>query len=218
MEKLIDKLSLYDFFGYFIPGLLGTWAINVFFTDVLCIDFFVKLEEGFLNSIIFIAMSYYIGVILHETSECFQKYLFRPLWKGLPSEKFLQDNNTKYSAEIKALIKNMIKEKFGIEVDNSPIKNQEVFNLVYSSLQKGGKDEKVQLFNALYGMYRNFFAGTILCIIVFFIKSLLLWKNQVNTINSLSYTVLFVLCGLILLRRNKRFSERFVDDQVQIRV
>ena len=31
MEKAFDKLSLYDFFGYIIPGFLGIWALSVFF-------------------------------------------------------------------------------------------------------------------------------------------------------------------------------------------
>ncbi|ATW26578.1 hypothetical protein [Candidatus Formimonas warabiya] len=213
MDKLIDKLSLYDFFGYIIPGFLGTWALNVFFVETLQVNFIFKLDVGFINSVLFVAISYYIGVLLHELSELLQEHFFKRIWKGLPSERFLVDSDNKYSTEFKASLKKMIESKFGLIVGNDNKKSQEAFNLIYSGLQGAGKDEKAQLFNSLYGMYRNFFAGTVMCLLVFLIKGFVLVcrENWQSLFESFLYAFLFLLATLTLMRRLRRFGERLAD-------
>lgn len=213
MDKVFDKLSLYDFFGYIIPGFLGVWALSILFNDVLHISFLLINDQGFINSIIFIGISYFIGVLLHEFSEWLQNNIYKKIWKGMPSEKFLLDDNHKYSANFKKNIKDMINEKYNIILCNDSKINQEVINLLYSELQASGKDYKVQLFNALYGMYRNFIAGSILCVLVFCAKAIVTIVNLgcINALDSIIYAFVFIIAVLILSRRLKRFGERFTD-------
>ena len=42
-------------------------------------------------------------------------------------------------------------------------KSQLVFDRFRSALQLAGKDERSQLFNTYYGMYRNFSTGSLIC-------------------------------------------------------
>lgn len=213
MEKAFDKLSLYDFFGYIIPGFLGIWALSVFFNEILGVNFISMTDQGFIKSVLFLGMSYYVGVILHEISEWLQENVYKKIWKGMPSERFLMDDDSKYSLEFKLRLKEMIKIKYNLLLNNTSKTNQEAFNLMYSEIQSLGKDYKIQLFNALYGMCRNFIAGTILCIIIFLTKSLIITiKLGINqTLDNYVYVLIFVLALLLLSRRLKRFGERFTD-------
>ena len=212
MQKTIEKFSLYDFFGYIIPGFLGVWALNGFFS-ILKINFLAFDNEDFINSVLFIGISYFVGFILHEVSEWFQSIFYKKLWKGMPSEKYLLDTDSKYSTDFKAKLKIMIKTKYNIEQINSPQICQEVFNLLYSELQAKGKDNKAQLFNAIYGMCRNFIAATMLCIILFVTQSIIIIINLgiLQNTENFAYLFVFIVSLLILSRRLKRFGERFAD-------
>lgn len=211
MEKILDKLSLYDFFGYLIPGILVLLSMIIFLMDVFSFKLIIPFNNEFVKTVLFITFSYYIGVITHEISEIIQEYIMKLKWGGLLSERFLNDNNEKYSCDFKIKLKDAILKEYGVDLGSADRKiNQEVFNLIYSKTQEMEGKDRIQLFNTLYGMYRNFFAGTFLCLLLYFIKSIVEF-NTPNFINDIVIVAILLISCSLLLRRCKRFSDRFAD-------
>lgn len=84
MKSLFDKLGLYDYLGFIIPGLLGVLAAQVLYNDIFQLPFPLKIHDGFVDSIIFVAISYFIGVIMHEISQFVQEKLLKCDLGGIP--------------------------------------------------------------------------------------------------------------------------------------
>lgn len=213
MDRIIDKFSVYDFMGYIIPGFFGVWSLRVFFNEVLLSDFFSLEDQGSINIILFLGMSFYVGVLLHECGEFLQTHIYKRTWKGMPSERFLLDDDKQYSNGFKTELKIMIEDTYSLRLNNTLKLNQDAFNLIYSDIQNQTKNGKITTLNALCGMYRNFVAGTVFGLSVFVIQAILVAVTfgLSEIAISVMYILLFTMALLILSRRLKRFSERFVD-------
>jgi hypothetical protein len=209
MNSFFNKLSIYDLLGYIIPGSLIILVLNDFFTNVLNEKFIIDISNGtIVESIVFVIISYFLGTIIHELSQIIEKYIFKKIWGGFPSEKFLLKDDKKYSVEFKNKMISLIESEYDIHLDNTKNKNQEAFNLIYSTVQKLDGKDKIQLFNTIYGMCRSLFSGVIV-IIPFYLFRVCL-KSGDYVVN-LVYIVIFSLSSYLLFRRCKRFSERFAD-------
>jgi len=169
MKSLFDKLGIYDFLGFIIPGLLGILSAQVVYKDIFHLPFPLKLDDGFINSFIFIAISYFIGIIMHEISEFVQEKLLKRIWGGFPSERFLLEDDKTCPEIEKESYYALAKEAFQIEEGKyDKEKSQLVFDRFRTALQLAGKDERSQLFNTYYGMYRNFSTGSLICFLKIF--------------------------------------------------
>jgi len=218
MKSLFDKLGIYDFLGFIIPGLLGILSAQVAYKDIFHLPFPLKLDDGFINSFIFIAISYFIGIIMHEISEFVQEKLLKRIWGGFPSERFLLEDDKTCPETEKESYYALAKEAFQIEEGKyDKEKSQLVFDRFRTALQLAGKDERSQLFNTYYGMYRNFSTGSLICFLTYFIYSIVFVFNlvvyKVKITNDYSFIVtdiVFLIFTLILFRRTRRFGETYV--------
>lgn len=217
MKSIFDKLGLYDFLGFIIPGFLGIFAAQVLYADIFHLPFPLKLDDGFINSIVFIAISYFVGVIMHEISQFVQEKLLKRLWGGFPSEKFLLDNDKTCSKIEKESYYALAKESFQIEEgEYDKEKSQLVFDRFRTALQLAGKDERSQLFNTYYGMYRNFSTGSLVCFLTYFLYAivcvfkLIAYKVRIDNYSFLVTGGIFLIFTLILFRRTRRFGETYV--------
>ena len=207
MKSLFDKLGIYDFLGFIIPGLLGILSAQVVYKDIFHLPFPLKLDDGFINSFIFIAISYFIGIIMHEISEFVQEKLLKRIWGGFPSERFLLEDDKTCPEIEKESYYALAKEAFQIEEGKyDKEKSQLVFDRFRTALQLAGKDERSQLFNTYYGMYRNFSTGSLICFLTYFIYSIVFVFNlvvyKVKITNDYSFIVtdiVFLIFTLILL-------------------
>jgi hypothetical protein len=218
MNSLFDKLGIYDFLGYIIPGFLGILATKVLYEDILRLPFPLKIDNGFINSIIFIVISYFVGIIMHEISQLTQEKILKRIWNGFPSERFLLKDDKICSITEKEDYYAIAQEAFHIERGSyNKEKSQLVFDRFRTALQIAGKDERSQLFNTHYGMYRNFSTGTLLCFLTYFsysiiyVFNLIAYKTRISNDYSFILTgVIFLLFTLLLFRRTKRFGETYV--------
>lgn len=218
MKSLFDKLGLYDFLGFIIPGFLGILAADVFYKDILHLPFPLNLNDGFINSIIFIAISYFIGIIMHEVSQVIQEKLLKKIWGGLPSERFLLESENICSKIEKESYYALAKEAYQIDISTcDKEKSQLIFDRFRTALQLAGKDERSQLFNTYYGMYRNFSTGSLLCFLVYILYTIIYLFNLIfyNTkiTNDYSFIVTgiaFFIFTLLLFRRTRRFGDTYV--------
>mgnify|MGYP000985475016 FL=1 len=143
MKSLFDKLGIYDFLGFIIPGLLGILSAQVAYKDIFHLPFPLKLDDGFINSFIFIAISYFIGIIMHEISEFVQEKLLKRIWGGFPSERFLLEDDKTCPEIEKESYYALAKEAFQIEEGKyDKEKSQLVFDRFRTALQLAGKDER----------------------------------------------------------------------------
>lgn len=211
MDKIFDKFSLYDFIGYLVPGSIVTLTVNKYYFDLAGLIEGFGLSNELILGIYFVIFSYVVGIITHEFSEIIQHYILKSIWRGLPSERFLLTNDNKYSAEYRTKIKRQIEVDYGIKIEEDKKKSQEAFNQVYSLVQSKGNTEKIEIFNSIYGMCRNFLSGILLSIFMFFVTRLLV-LNYIPLINEVIINILIIAVVIYLIyRRAKRFSERFVD-------
>ncbi len=211
MDKILEKFSFYDFIGYFLPG-----SLILLFVDNILVGRDMLPMSGVGNneilfSIYFVIVSYAVGFISHEFSEIVQKYVLRLIWKGMPSEKLLMDEDKTYTEEYKERIRKKIVDDYGLSISKNKKANQEIFNLVYSKVQKSSGKEKIQTFNSLYGFTRNFLGSIILCVLMQVTFRLLdgnaiLWTKDNIVVITITLCIIF-----LLLRRVKRFAIRFVD-------
>ncbi len=218
LKSVFDKLGLYDFLGYIIPGFLGILAMQIFYENILNISFPLILDDSLINSIVFVAISYFSGVIMHEISQFVQEKVLKKIWKGMPSEKFLLKADSVCSINEKKSYYSIANDAFGInDEEYDKEKSQLVFDRFRTALQQAGKDERSQLFNTYYGMYRNFSTGTLICFLAYLIYSVIVLINiiffKVNIAKDISYIVnglAFLSFTLILFRRTRRFGETYV--------
>ena len=218
LKSGFDKLSLYDFLGYVIPGFLGILAMQVIYENIFNIVFPLKLNDSLINSIVIVAVSYFSGVIVHEISQFVQERILVKMWKGMPSEKYLLKEDSLCSMKEKESYYSIANAAFGIsneEYDKE--KSQLVFDRFRTALQQAGKDERSQLFNTYYGMYRNFSTGTLICFLAYLMYAIIVLINlifyKVNVAKDLSYVVnglAFLFFTLVLFRRTRRFGETYV--------
>jgi len=218
MKSLFDKLGIYDFLGFIIPGFLGILAAQVIYKDILRISFPMQLNDGFIDSVILVVISYFVGVIMHELSQIVQERLLKRLWGGFPSERFLLEDDKICSKIEKQSYYDLAKEVFQIEEgEYDKEKSQLVFDRFRTALQLTGKDKWLQLFNTYYGMYRNFSTGSLVCFITYFIYTIIYWFKRivykVRIADDYSFMVtciVFFIFTLILFRRTRRFGETYV--------
>lgn len=210
MNSIFNKLNLYDFLGYIIPGSLIITILNDFFVKNLNVDFIFEVNDGnIIDVFLFIIISYFFGILIHELSQIVEQYFFKRVWNGFPSEKYLLDNCDKYSKEFKNELKKTIKSKFDITLNNTKEKNQEAFNLIYSKVQKLEGNDRIQLFNTIYGMCRSLFTGSIFGSALYITKLIIEWGK--NDLANFTYILLFLVSSYLLYRRSTRFSKRFAD-------
>ncbi len=200
--------------GIIIPGFLGLYAFNLvsstFFGDIVSISI---SNDIILGAIYFFALIF-SGVIIHEFGEIIQKYIFIKLWNGFPSERFLLDDDTMYSIDVKNILKMAVKERYLLEFPKYTSKeSHQIFNLFYTKLQSIGRDEKAQILNAQYGMVRSFIAGMMILTIIYGIISISITYSHgfLFAKYDIFLTCLSILILIILGRRLERFGKRFAD-------
>lgn len=217
MQSLIDKLDVYDLFGYLIPGYLGVFAIRQVY-QVFGATFPFNMTGEFTTSLVFAMLSYYVGVMMHEFSHLIQQKVMRPLWRGLPSERFLVEGDGQCSEEEKKVYMKLAAEKFDFKGRKFDVESsQQMFEKFKTYLVMTGKDARAKTYNAYYGMYRNLVACTTIWMsvkVVYFIRWLF-YRRVMNSNMPVDGTqtvelVLLILTWGLLVRRCRRFGEKYV--------
>lgn len=216
---MTDKFNLYDFIAVIIPGIFFLWSITLI-SDILGFGLNLSVEGDLTNTTIIIVIGYVIGLLLQGVSQGITEKTLKLIWGGFPSERWLLDNDSKFSQEYKLKLWEKVSTKFD---RSKPLtdeklkekerliilrkKNQEIFYLIYSYIEKEKLTEKHQTFNAQYGLFRCLL--TIFFILFVIIFYLLLFHIP-NTDQNLLFAVFSLVGTIISYFRVKKRGEDFV--------
>lgn len=163
---MIARFDLYDFVANLIPGLVFLWCVQAL-AGLLGWTLPLDFTGGLAETSILIALGYITGLLLQGLSQgLVEKRIFKPLWGGFPSERWLLADDDHFSAAYKTRLLTLIHDRFGVstEPDLPPDcsqekardlrlkKNRELFYLVYHAV--GDTNPRPLTFNAHYGLFR----------------------------------------------------------------
>jgi len=207
----LSKLNIYDVLGYLIPGFLGLYAIDILTTSLFDLPINLKSPNQVILTTVYFCGALFMGIVLHEVSQIMEEKFYIRIWSGFPSQRFLNEDNSKYSNQMKRNLKEAAADLFKIEIGDIT-RSQEIFNLFYSKLQTLGKDGMIQNFNAQYGMVRNLLAGILMINLSLVISTVIyIYRNHHVPAKEIWLIGLGIVLICILSRRLRRFGERFAD-------
>ena len=184
----MNKFNLYDFIAVLVPGIFFLWCLNLFFS-ITSIPINIPLEGDLTKTTILIVLGYIIGLILQGISQGFIEPILKFIWKGFPSEKWLLDDDKRFSSTYKSEFWKKLNSDFQklkpVSTFTTPLEklkdlkkqNQECFYLAYRSIKNS---DTILLFNAQYGLFRCLLTTFI---IIFFTSIYLLgigWEFPFN--------------------------------------
>ena len=189
MEKIFDKLGVYDFWGTFFPGLVGLLVIDLCFFDLN--SYIDNFKVGY-ELVVFVTFSYLLGIVLHEIGHFIQENILYS--EGEPCDIFLLNGNvfSKDETEIHLKLYKTWARKNEVDVIPDSFKCRMFFNYCDYFISDNVKASKMQ---SIYGMSRSLMVLSGLVVLFGVIR--FKWIICVNSIVSL----------LIFTYRTKRFNE-----------
>lgn len=213
MDKLFDKLGLYDFWGTFIPGFIGVIVLtNVL--EYLNINSVLHLNFDY-TLVFYIVYSYLLGVLLHELGHFVQdNIIYRknpfpiiclPRNHGEPYDTFLDNENHFFSSEEKKLYDCFFQEwqqANNITPDNTHRNTRLFFDYCNYFIEREKKDVKAAKMQSLYGMSRSLFVFFGLLTIAIYPSSIYFHSDS-----PILNIIFLSLCATIIFYiRMKRFN------------
>ncbi len=160
---MIEKFDLYDFIAVLVPGLVLAWLLG----PVLgVIEARLLSAQGESGSSLFtvLAVCYVAGLLLQGLSQWLVEPVFRRIWKGMPSDRWLMPDDTHWTPERRNEVTQAVYARFGLSLDaerdtwktaprpEALKRAHEVFYLCYRSVQ--ATNTLPRQFNAHYGLFR----------------------------------------------------------------
>lgn len=156
MDSALEKLGLYDFFSVFLSGMVVVILFGYAGYPTIT---FINAKNDFLDILIFLLISYFIGlVILQELSSMIETYFLK--FRKKACENFLNEN--------KHIVKNKL-ELRDYQISANKILKKAVGNKVYDKtecefvfhhcktyIELQNKDDKISRIDSLFGMSRSF--------------------------------------------------------------
>jgi|GEM_PF-3847744 len=219
------SFNFYDFASYIIPG--GLTLISLFWAvyDIFGFNIFPHIES-LSSAIIILIASYGLGFLILPIGSWIDHKNTKKRG-GQFSYLFMKPDDNHYSSEYKAKIKEYTESKFGIicnydNQENSKKKGSEIFFLCYYYATNNAKNQYIDIFNGIYGLYRNFLG---VGVITGIISGVILMKNLILLNISCHFTFInhqsmeVALCGFLISlliyfaakTQLDRFSRHFAD-------
>ena len=207
MDKVLDKLGIYDILGVFIFGLCADCVV------LLMVAFYVDFSYIYIfkdHIFAYVLVSGIVGIVFQELSSLiFNRWIFR-------NNKLLKhaikvddkDNNVSLSSKEIELIKTTVKNKLGY----NDVNDSQIFN--YCKMQcKGGESKNSSEKDlALAGMARSM---SLFCLIAGCLSIILscfycyrLEGNAVKIFFTVLITIGLFLLALLFFFRYLRFNKR----------
>lgn len=214
MDNLLDKLGIYDFWGTFVPGFIGTFIL--YFLRTYLVNENISIYNFKHDIIMYIIFSYFLGIMLHEIGHhiqnkiVYRKFIFifqkKSKLTGEPFDIFLNNNCNILSLSEQKLCLDYFqqwqKENKIISLSDMELSHLFFNYCDYYIYQKGlgSKSEKMQ---SLYGMSRSLFVFFGLLSILIFPYSL--YYQSTKRIDHLIISSILIM--IVFYFRMKRFNE-----------
>ena len=228
MDKLIEKMGLYDIWTVLFPGAIFQLLFKTIFDYMLSLPEQVKnttsvIERTFLfcrsyiyepgtvyELLIFLLSSYFVGLLLHEFSSIFKN---RVMYKhGKPIELLLDYQGGVFEQEqIQVLMPMYIKLKGSDFTLNDKEKQREesrsLFHKINMDMQRRKRANEYVKLNVIYNTCATLGVAImlILCLALAFEIEFMILKRQDLILSFISLDVVLILGIYILLNRSKRY-------------
>ncbi len=203
MEKqFVEKLNLYDFLGFLLPGMVVLYPLYLTLNCLVGINFSFIPQASILITLIILVLGYLTGHIIAGLANVFEVWRNKKKFNGYPSDMLLRKDK-----EYIQRFKRNVKEYFGLS-DNT---KENLFSLAYGFLVQNAVPGHYNIFNALYGLYRGL---AFACLIVALLSTILLFK-QIQVPIAWTLLLFAITCGWVFLNRYDRFGNYFAIDVVR---
>lgn len=199
MNSIIEKITLYDFFGYLIPGSVFMSLLLVRLIQELGSDGLTDLKDFKSQlTVIFLLWSFLSGLILSELARVISDFVDK---RGL-KDRYV--NSVKKAANIdESMLKEAIKKSKLVE-NGDLIQNTDLLNylpMIYGTVQSDEKYKRLHNYASSETMYKNLTAAVLLGGIpeILFLPQ----KLQCGIIAGI--VVVWILSVILLMRRYYRF-------------
>lgn len=199
MNSIIEKITLYDFFGYLIPGSVFMSLLLVRIIQELGSDGLTDLKDFKSQlTVLFLLWSFLSGLILSELARVISDFVDK---RGL---KDTYVNSVKKAANIdESMLKEAIKKSKLVE-NGDLIQNTDLLNylpMIYGTVQSDEKYKRLHNYASSETMYKNLTAAVLLGGIpeILFLPQ----KLQCGIIAGI--VVVWILSVILLMRRYYRF-------------
>lgn len=199
MNSIIEKITLYDFFGYLIPGSVFMSLLLVRLIQELGSDGLTDLKDFKSQlTVLFLLWSFLSGLILSELARVISDFVDK---RGL---KDTYVNSVKKAANIDgSMLKEAIKKSKLVE-NGDLIQNTDLLNylpMIYGTVQSDEKYKRLHNYASSETMYKNLTAAVLLGGIpeILFLPQ----KLQCGIIAGI--VVVWILSVILLMRRYYRF-------------
>lgn len=152
MDKILDKLGIYDLWGVLIPGIIS-WVSIKFLIVYLQINIDINLND-MQNLLVMLVGSYLIGIILNDMGHIASKKVFYKKNKE-PLYTYLSSTNDMLRKYEKNIYKKLLKDIMGVTGNIEDEQARYFFNYCYECLSTWQKSTKADTFESLYGMSRS---------------------------------------------------------------
>lgn len=199
MNSIIEKITLYDFFGYLIPGSVFMSLLLVRLIQGLGSDGLTDLKDFKSQlTVLFLLWSFLSGLILSELARVISDFADK---RGL-KDRYV--NSVKKAANIdESMLKEAIKKSKLVE-NGDLIQNTNLLNylpMIYGTVQSDEKYKRLHNYASSETMYKNLTAAVLLGGIpeILFLPQ----KLQCGIIAGI--VVVWILSVILLMRRYYRF-------------
>lgn len=199
MNSIIEKITLYDFFGYLIPGSVFMSLLLVRLIQELGSDGLTDLKDFKSQlTVLFLLWSFLSGLILSELARVISDFADK---RGL-KDRYV--NSVKKAANIdESMLKEAIKKSKLVE-NGDLIQNTDLLNylpMIYGTVQSDEKYKRLHNYASSETMYKNLTAAVLLGGIpeILFLPQ----KLQCGIIAGI--VVVWILSVILLMRRYYRF-------------
>lgn len=199
MNSIIEKITLYDFFGYLIPGSVFMSLLLVRIIQELGSDGLTDLKDFKSQlTVLFLLWSFLSGLILSELARVISDFADK---RGL-KDRYV--NSVKKAANIdESMLKEAIKKSKLVE-NGDLIQNTDLLNylpMIYGTVQSDEKYKRLHNYASSETMYKNLTAAVLLGGIpeILFLPQ----KLQCGIIAGI--VVVWILSVILLMRRYYRF-------------
>ena len=199
MNSIIEKITLYDFFGYLIPGSVFMSLLLVRLIQELGSDGLTDLKDFKSQlTVLFLLWSFLSGLILSELARVISDFVDK---RGL---KDTYVNSVKKAANIDgSMLKEAIKKSKLVE-NGDLIQNTDLLNylpMIYGTIQSDEKYKRLHNYASSETMYKNLTAAVLLGGIpeILFLPQ----KLQCGIIAGI--VVVWIFSVILLMRRYYRF-------------
>ena len=199
MNSIIEKITLYDFFGYLIPGSVFMSLLLVRLIQELGSDGLTDLKDFKSQlTVLFLLWSFLSGLILSELARVISDFVDK---RGL-KDRYV--NSVKKAANIDgSMLKEAIKKSKLVE-NGDLIQNTDLLNylpMIYGTVQSDEKYKRLHNYASSETMYKNLTAAVLLGGIpeILFLPQ----KLQCGIIAGI--VVVWIFSVILLMRRYYRF-------------